>query len=144
MNAKEAYLAKPWVTHYPEGVPETVTVPHMSVPQAFDKMADQYAKKNALIFYGKKITYGKLKELTDSFAAALSALGVSKGDTVAMYLLNCPQYVIAYFGALKVGAKSPPSVRSIPVRKSSTSLRTVRPGPLSVKRSSMTTWNEPG
>ena len=108
MNAKEAYLAKPWVTHYPEGVPETVTVPHMSVPQAFDKMADQYAKKNALIFYGKKITYGKLKELTDSFAAALSALGVSKGDTVAMYLLNCPQYVIAYFGALKVGAKVTP------------------------------------
>lgn len=108
MNAKEAYLAKPWVTHYPEGVPETVTVPHMSVPQAFDKMADQYAKKNALIFYGKKITYGKLKELTDSFAAALSALGVSKGDTVAMYLLNCPQYVIAYFGALKVGAKITP------------------------------------
>ena len=108
MNAKEAYLAKPWVTHYPEGVPETVTVPHMSVPQAFDKMADQYAKKNALIFYGKKITYGKLKELTDSFAAALSALGISKGDTVAMYLLNCPQYVIAYFGALKVGAKITP------------------------------------
>ncbi len=108
MNAKEAYLAKPWVTHYPEGVPETVTVPDMSVPQAFDKMADQYAKKNALIFYGKKITYGKLKELTDSFAAALSALGVSKGDTVAMYLLNCPQYVIAYFGALKVGAKVTP------------------------------------
>ena len=108
MNAKEAYLAKPWVTHYPEGVPETVTVPDMSVPQAFDKMADQYAKKNALIFYGKKITYGKLKELTDSFAAALSALGVSKGDTVAMYLLNCPQYVIAYFGALKVGAKITP------------------------------------
>ena len=108
MNAKEAYLAKPWVTHYPEGVPETVTVPDMSVPQAFDKMADQYAKKNALIFYGKKITYGKLKELTDSFAAALSALGISKGDTVAMYLLNCPQYVIAYFGALKVGAKVTP------------------------------------
>ena len=108
MNAKEAYAAKPWVTHYPEGVAEGIDVPDMSVPQAFDKMADQYAGKNALIFYGKKITYGKLKELTDRFAAALSALGVNKGDTVAMYLLNCPQYVIAYFGALKVGAKVTP------------------------------------
>jgi len=108
MNAKEAYFAKPWVAHYPEGVPEAVEVPDVSVPQAFDRMADQYAKKNALIFYGKKITYGKLKELTDSFASALSALGISKGDTVALYLLNCPQYVIAYFGALKVGAKITP------------------------------------
>jgi acyl-CoA synthetase (AMP-forming)/AMP-acid ligase II len=35
-------------------------------------------------------------------------LGVGKGDTVALYLLNCPQYVIAYFGALKVGAKITP------------------------------------
>lgn len=108
MSAKEAYAAKPWVAHYPEGVAEEVEVPEMSVPQAFDKMADQYANKNALIFYGKKITYRKLKELTDSFASALSALGVSKGDTVALYLLNCPQYVIAYFGALKVGAKVTP------------------------------------
>jgi len=108
MNAKEAYFAKPWVAHYPEGVPEAVEVPDVSVPQAFDRMADQYAKKDALIFYGKKITYGKLKELTDSFASALSALGISKGDTVALYLLNCPQYVIAYFGALKVGAKITP------------------------------------
>ncbi|MCG6878612.1 MAG: long-chain fatty acid--CoA ligase [Deltaproteobacteria bacterium] len=108
MRAKEAYAAKPWMVHYPEGVAEEVEVPEMSVPRAFDKMADQYANKNALIFYGKKITYRKLKELTDSFASALSALGVSKGDTVALYLLNCPQYVIAYFGALKVGAKVTP------------------------------------
>jgi long-chain acyl-CoA synthetase len=35
-------------------------------------------------------------------------MGVKKGDTVALYLLNCPQYVIAYFGALKVGAKITP------------------------------------
>jgi len=108
MNAKDAYAAKPWLAHYPEGVAEEVEVPEMSVPQAFDKMADQYAGKNALIFYGKKITYRKLKELTDSFAAALSALGIQKGDTVALYLLNCPQYVIAYVGALKVGAKITP------------------------------------
>jgi long-chain acyl-CoA synthetase len=72
MDAKEIYAAKPWVAHYPDGVAEGVDVPDMSVPQAFDKMADQYAGKNALIFYGKKITYRKLKELTDRFAAALS------------------------------------------------------------------------
>ena len=108
MDAKEAYAAKPWLEHYPEGVPAEVDVPNISVPQAFDIMADRYANKIALVFYGKKISYQKLKELTDRFSAALQALGVVKGDTVALYLLNCPQYVIAYFGALKAGAKITP------------------------------------
>jgi long-chain acyl-CoA synthetase len=108
MDPKEAYMSKPWLKYYPEGVPHNVDVPETSVPDIFDQMADRYSSKVALIFYGKKIHYGKLKELTDRFAAALNDLGVAKGDTVALYLLNCPQYVIAYLGALKVGAKVTP------------------------------------
>ncbi|MBW2090970.1 MAG: long-chain fatty acid--CoA ligase [Deltaproteobacteria bacterium] len=108
MEAKEIYLAKPWLKFYPEGVPEEIEVPEMSVPEVFEQMADKYAGKTALIFYGKKISYRDLRELIDRFAAALADLGVSKGDTVALYLLNCPQYIIAYFGALKVGAKVTP------------------------------------
>ncbi len=40
----------------------------------------------------------------DRFAAALYALGVRKGDRVALMLPNLPQFVIAFFGALKLGA----------------------------------------
>ncbi len=108
MNAKEAYAAKPWLKHYPEGVTDTVDVPAISVPELFDQVAEKYGNKTALIFYGKKISYAKLKELIDRFATALADLGVKKGDTVALYLLNCPQYVIAYFAALKIGAKVTP------------------------------------
>jgi long-chain acyl-CoA synthetase len=108
MDPKDVYLSKPWLKFYPKGVPHNVDVPETSVPDVFDKMADKYRSKVALIFYGKKIRYGELKELTDRFAAALHGLGVAKGDTVALYLLNCPQYVIAYLGALKVGAKVTP------------------------------------
>jgi long-chain acyl-CoA synthetase len=49
-----------------------------------------------------------LKQLVDRFATALADLGLGKGDTMAMYMLNCPQFVIAYLGALKVGAKITP------------------------------------
>jgi long-chain acyl-CoA synthetase len=108
MDPKEYYLSKPWLKHYPEGVPPEVDVPEISVPQRFDQMADKYSNKTALIFYGKKISYRKLKDLSNRFAAALADLGVKKGDTVALYLLNCPQYVIAYFAALKAGAKITP------------------------------------
>ncbi|UCF82077.1 MAG: AMP-binding protein [Desulfobacteraceae bacterium] len=108
MNAKEAYLSKPWLKYYPKNVPEEVDAPAVSVPELFDQMAGKYGSKTALIFYGKKISYTKLKELIDRFATALADLGVSKGDTVALFLLNCPQYVISYFAVLKVGAKVTP------------------------------------
>jgi long-chain acyl-CoA synthetase len=108
MNPKELYLSKPWLKYYPKGVPSEVDVPEISVPALFDRMADKYADKTALIFYGNKISYKKLKELIDRFATALIDLGVTKGQTVALYLLNCPQYVIAYFAALKAGAKVTP------------------------------------
>ncbi|MBU1209363.1 MAG: AMP-binding protein [Proteobacteria bacterium] len=108
MDPKELYLSKPWLKYYPKGVPSEVDVPEISVPELFDQRADKYANKTALIFYGNKISYKKLKELIDRFATALSDLGVIKGQTVALYLLNCPQYVIAYFAALKVGAKVTP------------------------------------
>jgi long-chain acyl-CoA synthetase len=108
MDAKETYMSKPWLKFYPEGVPEAVEVPEISVPELFDQTADKYGNRTALIFYGKKISYKKLKELIDRFATALADLGVGKGDTVSLYLMNCPQYVVAYFASLKVGAKVTP------------------------------------
>ncbi len=108
MDIKQAYLSKPWLKYYPSGVPEHPDIPEVSVPELIDQLADKYANKAALIFYGKKITYGRLKELIHRFATGLADQGVKKGDTVALYLLNCPQYVVAYFAALKLGAKVTP------------------------------------
>jgi long-chain acyl-CoA synthetase len=85
-----------------------VDIPSQSVPEIFDEVTEKYGNKTALIFYGRKISYRLLRELVDRFATALAGLGVTRGDTVALYLLNCPQYVIAYFAALKVGAKVTP------------------------------------
>jgi long-chain acyl-CoA synthetase len=108
MDIKQAYLSKPWLKHYPDGVPEAPPIPDLSVPELIDRLADKYANHTALIFYGRKITYSHLKELIHRFATGLADQGVEKGDTVALYLLNCPQYVIAYFAALKLGAKVTP------------------------------------
>ncbi len=108
MDAKEVYMSKPWLKYYPEGVPEQIDIPEQSVPEIFDRVTDKYSNKIALIFYGKKMSYSTLREMVDRFATALTDLGISKGDTVALFLLNCPQYVISYFAALKIGAKVTP------------------------------------
>ncbi len=65
MNPKEVYAAKPWLKHYPEGVTDAVDVPSVSVPGLFDQVVKKYGNKTALIFYGNKISYAKLKELID-------------------------------------------------------------------------------
>ncbi|MBI5602299.1 MAG: AMP-binding protein [Deltaproteobacteria bacterium] len=108
MNPKESYLTKPWLKYYSEGVPAEVEIPEISVPELFDQVVEKFGNKPALIFYGKKIQYRELKELVDRLATALADLGVKKGDTVALYLLNSPQYVISYFATLKLGAKVTP------------------------------------
>ena len=104
MEAKAQYEEKPWLKWYPEGVPAEVDVPERSVPEVFDEAVEKWGNRTSLIFYGKKISYRELKDQADRFATALCDLGVKKGDKVALFLLNCPQFVIAYLGALKAGA----------------------------------------
>ncbi len=108
MEALAQYLAKPWVARYQKGVPETVQVPLVSVPQAFDEACDRNRDRRAVVFYGRDITYGELRDATDRLANALAVLGVKKGDRVALFLLNSPQFIIAYFAALKCGATVTP------------------------------------
>jgi long-chain acyl-CoA synthetase len=108
MGNIEHYLSKPWLKHYPEGVPATVEVPLKSIPQMFDEATERDPKRPAVIFYGKSISYGELRDATDRLACALGRLGVKKGDRVALYLLNSPQFIIAYFAALKCGATVTP------------------------------------
>jgi long-chain acyl-CoA synthetase len=106
MEAK--YSERPWLKFYPEGAPANVEIPERSLSDVFDEVANKYSGKTAIVFYGNKISFGKLREEVDRFATALCELGIRKGDKVALYLLNSPQYILAYFGALKAGATLTP------------------------------------
>jgi len=108
MEAKAKYFERPWLKFYPEGVPANVEIPEHSLPDVFDQVTSKYSDRTAMIFYGNKISFGKLREEVDRFATALHELGIEKGDKVALYLLNSPQFIIAYFGSLKAGATLTP------------------------------------
>lgn len=103
-DAKRVYLDKPWLKLYPPELPHQIEIPNKSVPQAFDEAAEKWKDRTAIIFYGSKIKYKELKDLVDRLATALYNLGVRKGDIVALHMLNCPQYVIAFLAAARVGA----------------------------------------
>ena len=104
----DSYLARPWTAHYEKGTPGRVEIPDKSVHGLFDEATARAPAKTAVMFYGRGISYGELREATDRLAAAFAANGVRKGDRVALYLLNRPQFIIAYFAALKCGATVTP------------------------------------
>ena len=104
MSNKDIYESRPWLKFYAKGVPADVVIPEKSVVQTIDETTEKYKDKTAVIFYGQKISYRELRDQIDRFATALCDLGVKKGDKVALLLLNSPQFIIAYFGALKAGA----------------------------------------
>jgi long-chain acyl-CoA synthetase len=104
MGAKEVYESRPWLKFYLKEVPPEVPIPEKSVVEVFNESTDKWKDKTALIFYGRKISYKELRDQTDRLATALVDLGVKKGERVALLLLNSPQFIIAYFAALKAGA----------------------------------------
>jgi long-chain acyl-CoA synthetase len=101
---KAAYEAKPWLQWYLEGVPKDITVEEKSVVDTFNETTDKWKDKTAIVFYGRKMNYKELREQVDRFAAALHDMGIKTGDKGALLLLNSPQFIIAYMGALKAGA----------------------------------------
>ncbi len=89
---------------WPEGWPKSLHYPHIPVYAFLDQTADRVPNRIAMIFGGMELTYGELRTLSERFATALAAMGVNKGDRVAIHLPNCPQFAIAYYGTLKTGA----------------------------------------
>jgi len=55
-----------------------------------------------------QLTYRELNDSVNRFAAAMQNLGIKKGDRVAMFMPNCPQLVIAYYGAMRAGGIAVP------------------------------------
>ncbi|MES2072039.1 MAG: AMP-binding protein [Pseudomonadota bacterium] len=60
--------------------------------------------KPAYLWYGHAVSYAELDRASDAFAARLEELGVRRGDPVALFMNNCPQYVMAHYGIQKLGA----------------------------------------
>jgi len=74
------------------------------VINAFERACEKYPDKTAIIYLGEEFSYLRIKDLIDRFATALYDLGVRDNDKVMLYIPNCPQFLISYFGAQQIGA----------------------------------------
>jgi len=103
-KALAEYEKRPWLKWYAEGVPADVEISEKSILDMMDEANEKWGNTVSTIFYGNKIKGKEIYELSLRFATALHDLGVRKGDRVALLLPNCPQFMIAYFGTLRIGA----------------------------------------
>jgi long-chain acyl-CoA synthetase len=97
--------AAPWLDHYDPGVPATLApYPRRTLVDYLADAARERPDRPAILFKGSTVSWRALERLSDASAAAFEALGIRRGDRIALLLPNCPQFVIAEFGAWKVGA----------------------------------------
>jgi len=95
-------MEKRWYKVWPPWLPKTFEV-EKPLSEYLRDWAVMTPENVALSFYGKDLTYKELDEMIDRFAWGLVDLGVKKGDRVALYMENCPQFVISYFGIHRAG-----------------------------------------
>jgi long-chain acyl-CoA synthetase len=97
-------MTLPWEQHYDPGVPLTVGPVTEPLPRLLLNAAAQTPQAPALIFFGRVFTYQQLSEQAARLAQAFKGQGLAKGERLAILLPNCPQFVISYHAALRLGA----------------------------------------
>jgi long-chain acyl-CoA synthetase len=107
-----------WHQQYDANVPPSLEYPPYPVDYFLTESAKKQPDNTAIIFGGmapglgerhSQMSYRRLDELVNRFAAGLQQLGLQQGERVSLYMPNCPQFIIAYYGTLRAGGIVVPS-----------------------------------
>jgi long-chain acyl-CoA synthetase len=98
------YAARPWLNHYDYWVRQHMNYPRRPLHEILRITAVEVPDRPATAFLGAHLTFGQIKEQADKFATALARLGIRQKDRVGIMLPNCPQYLVAAFAVLRLGA----------------------------------------
>lgn len=101
-------VQKYWYKSWPEETPKEIEYQEISLGELLRDTANRYPDSEAVLFKGFRMTYKELDIMVVQFATGLAKLGIEKGDVVAIDMPNIPQYIIAHFAILRIGAISNP------------------------------------
>lgn len=63
-----------------------------------------YPNEIGYTYYGRDLTWREMADYTSRIASFLRAQGIVKGDRVALYMQNCPQYILSHYAVQMLGA----------------------------------------
>src|SRR5580698_6389715 len=91
--------------YWPAGLSHHLASPQTSLYDNLEASAARYPGKTAIHYYGGAISYAQLLLEVDALAGFLQRqCGVARGDRVALYMQNSPQYVVGYYAILRANA----------------------------------------
>jgi len=76
----------------------------MNLGRMIEETANKYPGNMAVIHEKCRMTFAELNGAANALAHYLCSLGIGRGDKVALMLPNCPEFIISYFAAQKLGA----------------------------------------
>ncbi len=90
----------------PASQPGVPWVEGLTVGQALERTANRFAQQDALVFpaLGLRVTWREFLEQVDRAARGLLALGIGRGEHVAVWATNVPQWVVLQFATARIGA----------------------------------------
>jgi len=91
---------------WPEAVPSTLIYQYGERPlhEYLSIQAERKPNDIAIHYYGYQLTWEKWNQQSNQLANYLERIGVKKGDHIALFMQNCPQYLIAHYAIQKLGA----------------------------------------
>jgi len=100
---------RPWFKFWPKGVPRHINYPEVPLFEFLSSSARQYPDSIAFSCKENSLTYSELDVLTSRLASGLNNLGIRKGNSVLLLLVNSLEFVIGYYGILKAGGTVVPT-----------------------------------
>jgi fatty-acyl-CoA synthase len=93
------------LSSWPPSAPHELTVPRTSLWSNLEASAAKHPDRACLVFYDSVLTYAQVKQECERLAGYLQhECGVKRGDRVALYMQNSPQWVIAFYAILRADA----------------------------------------
>jgi fatty-acyl-CoA synthase len=93
------------LTHWPSRLPRHLPLPETSLWYNLEVSATRFPDKTALVFYDGLLSYSGLQRSAEHLAGFLQTrCGVKRGDRVALFLHNSPQFIIAFYAILRAEA----------------------------------------
>ena len=96
------YEKKPWLKFYGD-IPESIDYPRVTMYEALMQTVARCPDDIAYDFFGTTSTYRQFGKEIDRCADALASLGMTKGDRITISMPTCPQGIICFYAANKLG-----------------------------------------
>lgn len=97
-------MNRPWLQHYPEGVPQEIDPDsYPSLGALLEESFRRHAREPVAVCMERWMSYGELDRHSAAIGAWLQARGLAPGARVAIMLPNIPQFLVSMAAVLRAG-----------------------------------------